>query len=88
MKTMTATSASKEFGYFLDTVQREPVLITKQSRPVAITLSIAEAKELFQLRIDAGINKGLEDVAAERFQELTEQYSEEMKARFRSRARK
>jgi prevent-host-death family protein len=85
MKTITATLASKEFGFYLDTVRREPVVITKNSRPVAITLSIEEANELFQLRIEAGIRKGLADVEAGRFQELTEKYSEDMKTRFKAR---
>ncbi len=30
MKTIAATKASKEFGRFLDTVQREPVMVTKK----------------------------------------------------------
>ena len=37
MKTMTASVASKEFGRYLDAAQHEPVVITKQNRPVAIT---------------------------------------------------
>ena len=86
IKTITATLASKEFGLYLDTVRREPVVITKNSRPVAITMSIEEANELFQLRIEAGVRKGLADVTAGRFQELTAEYSEDMKARFKSRS--
>jgi len=84
MKTMTATSASKEFGLYLDTVQREPVIVTKQNRPVAVTISIEEATELFQLRIDAGLGRGLDDVEKGNFQELTEDYSREMKKRFKA----
>ena len=45
MKTMTASAASKEFGRYIDTVQREPVIITKQNRPVAVTLSIEDRSE-------------------------------------------
>ncbi|MFT6076565.1 MAG: PHD/YefM family antitoxin component YafN of YafNO toxin-antitoxin module [Yoonia sp.] len=36
MKTMTASAASKEFGLYIDTVQHEPVVITKQNRPVGL----------------------------------------------------
>jgi prevent-host-death family protein len=45
MKTMTARDAKTHFGEFLDTVQREPVIITKNNRPVGITLSITDAAD-------------------------------------------
>jgi len=85
MKTITATSAAKEFGRFLDSVQREPVIVTKKNRPVAVTMSIEDATELFQLRIDAGIKKGIDDVASGKFHELSDAYSAELKTRFKSR---
>ena len=85
MKTITATTASKEFGRYLDTVQREPVIVTKKDRPVAVTMSIEEATELFKLRVEAGIQKGVDDVDAGNFQDLTSDYAETMKARFKSR---
>jgi len=40
MKTMTASVASKEFGRYLDAVQREPVVVTEKNRPVAVTVSL------------------------------------------------
>ena len=58
MKTMTASAASKEFGLYIDTVQHEPVIITKQNRPVAVTLSIQQAERLFQGQVEAGIATG------------------------------
>lgn len=88
MKTMTATAASKEFGRFLDTVQREPVIVTKKDRPVAVTMSIEEATELFQLRTQAGIQRGLDDVDNGYFNELSEDYSQTMKQRFKARLTK
>jgi prevent-host-death family protein len=45
MKTMSATAASKEFGRFIDAAQREPVLLTKKDRPVAVTVSVADWEE-------------------------------------------
>ena len=71
MKTMTASRASKEFGRYLDTAQREPVIVTRGSRPVAVTFSIEDAEILLQARIDAGIASGLEDVRLGRIFELT-----------------
>ena len=46
MKTMSATLASKEFGRFIDAAQREPILLTKKDRPVAVTVSVADWEEL------------------------------------------
>jgi prevent-host-death family protein len=45
MKTMTAREAKTHFGEFLDAMQREPVLVTKNNRPVGIMLSIQDAAD-------------------------------------------
>lgn len=87
MKTMTASAASKEFGLYMDTVQHEPVIITKQNRPVAITLSIQQAERLLQGQVEAGISSGLEDVAAGRYVEMTPSHLEALRARFQARIR-
>jgi prevent-host-death family protein len=84
MKTMTASAASKEFGRYIDAVQREPVIITKQNRPVAVTLSMQDAEELFQYRVEAGIEKGLLDVEQGRVSRFTPAYASELKQRFRA----
>jgi len=85
MKTMTASTANREFGSYLDTVQREPVLLTKKNRPVAVTMSISDAEELLQFRIEAGIQKGLDDVNAGRYFEATSENMVAMKERIKSR---
>ncbi len=84
MKTISATSASKEFGRFLDSARREPVIVTKKNRPVAVAMSIEEAQELFELRIQAGIQRGLNDVAQGNVHELTQDYAQDMKNRFKA----
>lgn len=43
MKTITAREAKIHFGEFLDAMQREPVIVTKNNRPVGIMLSIEDA---------------------------------------------
>lgn len=83
MKTMTASAASKEFGLYIDTAQHEPVVITKQSRPVAITMSIQQVERLFKGQVEAGIARGLEDVAAGRYREMTPTHLETMRAKFK-----
>jgi prevent-host-death family protein len=86
MKTMSATAASKEFGRFIDAAQREPVLLTKKDRPVAVTVSVADWEELLSLRIERGIAAGLADVAGGRVVEMTNAALEQRLARFRTRS--
>ena len=45
MKTMTARDAKTHFGEFLDSMQREPVIVTKNNRPVGIMISIEDAAD-------------------------------------------
>ena len=47
MKAMTAADAKNSFGEFLDTVQHEPVVVTKKNRPVGMMLSMQDVKTLF-----------------------------------------
>jgi prevent-host-death family protein len=45
MKTMTAAEAKNAFGKFLDTARREPVLVTKNDRPVGVFLSMEDLED-------------------------------------------
>jgi len=45
MKTMSARDAKTRFGELMDTMQREPVLLTKNNRPVGIVISIEDAAD-------------------------------------------
>jgi prevent-host-death family protein len=45
MKTMTAAEAKNSFGKFLDMAQREPVMVTKNDRPVGVFLSLADLED-------------------------------------------
>jgi prevent-host-death family protein len=49
MKTMTAAQAKNAFGLLLDTMQREPVVITKKNRPVGMMLSMQDVEALARL---------------------------------------
>jgi prevent-host-death family protein len=55
MKTMTALEAKNSFGKLLDASQREPVMVTKQSRPVAALLSIHDIEELASAYLPASL---------------------------------
>lgn len=46
MKTVSANEAKQSLGRFIDTAQREPVIIEKHNRPTAVLLSIAEFDRL------------------------------------------
>lgn len=45
MKVMSARDAKNHFGEFLDAARREPVVITKNDRPVGIMISIEDAAD-------------------------------------------
>lgn len=45
MKVMSAREAKNHFGVFLDIARREPVIITKNDRPVGIMISIEDASD-------------------------------------------
>lgn len=85
MKSMTASVASKEFGRYLDTAQREPVIVTKKSRPVAVTVSIQDWEELTKLRIERGLAQGLDDIENGRFEEVSDANTAARIARFKDR---
>lgn len=83
---MTASVASKEFGRYLDTVQREPVIVTKKNRPVAVTVSFQDWEELTKLRIERGLAQGLDDIENGRFEEVSDANTAARLARFKDRS--
>lgn len=85
MKTIPASKASKQFGEFLDTVQREPVMVTKKDRPVGVMMSIQDAESLLAMQTEVGIAKGLADIASGRFIDFTPKYAKVMAAHFKAR---
>lgn len=42
MKSITAARAKTHFGEFLDMAQREPVVVTRNNRPVGVMFSLAD----------------------------------------------
>jgi antitoxin Phd len=50
MVKMTSVEAQNGFGQLLDTVQREPVAITRHGRPAAFVVSPREMEELLDAR--------------------------------------
>ena len=50
MTLFTASDARRRFGWLLETVQREPVTITKNGRAVAIMLSASDSELISPVR--------------------------------------
>ena len=54
MITMTSVESQNRFGQLLDTVQREPVSITRHGRPTAFIVSPQDMDELLDSRRKRG----------------------------------
>ena len=65
MKAMTAADAKNSFGEFLDNVQREPVIVTKKTRPVGMMLSMQDVRALFGEDEEA-VSRALEEARIDR----------------------
>ena len=63
MKSVTATEAKNRLGAILDEAQREPIVIRRQDRDIAVVLSMAEYERLRAGNIQAFLDLR-NDVAA------------------------
>jgi prevent-host-death family protein len=85
IKVITSKEAQNSFGSFLDSVQREPVVITRRERPVGVMISMDNLPAIFDLAesikktIEAGIKAGLEDSKIGLGKESTDEYIAELK---------
>lgn len=61
LKTMTARDAKNRFGEFLDAARREPVIVTKNDRPVGIMISIEDAADTLILEMFMEKEPGYEE---------------------------
>ena len=50
MITKTSAEAQNQFGQLLDTVQREPVAITRHGRPAAYIISLRDMEDLMTVK--------------------------------------
>lgn len=79
MQTFAAGEAKNSFGKMLDTVQREPVVIEKKGRAVAVVMSIEEYNKFEDLE---NTFWGLKAIEAESEGFLEEKESSELLKRF------
>lgn len=88
---MSAKEAKNSFGVFLDSVQHEPVVVTKRDRPVGVMFSMNDLPAMtdfvdaMRLKINAGITAGLEDAKAGRGHEITGDYVTSLKQKLQMR---
>jgi prevent-host-death family protein len=52
MKTVSATEAKQRLAALLDAAQREPVLIRRQNRDVAVIMSAEEYERIRKINVD------------------------------------
>lgn len=64
MKTIPATEAKNRLGAILDAAQREPIVIRRQDRDIAVLLSMADYEHLRSANI-AALLELRDEVAAE-----------------------
>jgi len=82
---MTSKEAQNSFGAFLDTVQREPIMVTRRNRPVGVMISMENLPAIFELAdsmretIKAGVNAGLADAKAGKGEDLKDEYIADLK---------
>lgn len=72
MKKVAATEAKNRLGAILDDAQREPVIIQRQERDVAVVLSMAEFERMRSANIRAFLDLRNEVAAEAKRNGLTE----------------
>ena len=91
MKTISSKDAQNAFGAFLDSAQREPVMVLRRNRPVGVMLSMENLPALFELvdsmreTIKAGVKAGLADSKAGRGKELNDDFVSDLKQELKAR---
>ncbi len=91
MKTISAKEAKNSFGSFIDSAQREPVMITKRDRPIGIFFSMQDVESLIQVgdafkkEINDGILLGIADSEAGRVIPFDTSFAENLKMELRTR---
>jgi hypothetical protein len=90
MKTISAKEAKNSFGAFLDSAQREPVMVTKRDRPVGMFFSMHDLNTLlnvgdaFKKEIYEKVAAGIDDADSGRVRECNAELAEELKAKLRA----
>jgi prevent-host-death family protein len=80
MKTVPATEAKNRLGAILDEAQRQPIVIRRQDRDIAVVLSMADYERLRAGNIQAFLDLRKEVAAEAAAKGLTEERLSELMA--------
>jgi prevent-host-death family protein len=80
MKTVAATEAKNRLGAILDEAQREPIVISRQERDIAVVLSMADYERLRSGNIQAFLDLRNQVAAEAAANGLTEERLNELLA--------
>jgi prevent-host-death family protein len=80
MKTVPATEAKNRLGAILDDAQREPIVIRRQGRDIAVVLSMADYERLRSGNIQAFLDLRNQVAAEAAANGLTEERLDELLA--------
>ena len=80
MKTVAATEAKNRLGAILDEAQREPIVIRRQDRDIAVVLSMADYERLRAGNIQAFLDQRNQVAAEAAANGLTEERLNELLA--------
>jgi prevent-host-death family protein len=78
MKSVAATDAKNRLGAILDEAQREPVVIRRQDREIAVVLSMADYERLRSGNVQACLELSNEVAAEAASRGLTEEQLSEL----------
>jgi prevent-host-death family protein len=78
MKRITATEAKNRLGAIIDDAQREPVIIQRQERDVAVVISMQEYERIRQGNVQAFLDARNELAAEAKRNGLTEEKLREL----------
>ena len=78
MKTVAATEAKNRLGAILDAAQREPIVIRRQDRDIAVVLSMADYDRLRSANVGAFLDLRNQIAAEAREAGLTDERLQEL----------
>lgn len=74
MQVMTATNIKNKMGEVMEIIQREPVLMTKNNRPVAFVVSIEDVQGTYLAELAAEKETGYDEWAKAKVKTAMQQF--------------
>lgn len=74
MQVMTATNVKNKMGEVIEIIQREPILMTKNNRPVALVVSIEDVQGTYLAELAAEKEAGYDEWAKAKVKKAMQQF--------------